>query len=177
MSSRVHSVKLLTLVAVMGALGNALGFLSIPLAPGVMLNLAHLPALLLAVALGAKVGAVTGFLTSFTSLYLVYFVSGYLTGLFIPIGGAILGGVTGLASRKFRPLISCIIGEIAEQPYMFLVCYTIFILVAKLLPHVAISITLTIMAKAWVDVIVSAIIVEILISRGLGKWIKDMILG
>ena len=163
----------MVLLCLMSALGNVLGLISIPIVPGVVLNLAHLPALITATSLGARIGAIVGALTSLTTLYMVYFVSGYLTGLFIPLGGAILCAATGLASKRFRPLISCIIGEAAEQPFILVACYSIFTIVLGMDSWIALAITLTIMGKAWIDVLVSAMIIELLASRSILGWIRS----
>jgi len=92
-------VRLVALVAIMSALGNILGFISIrlPSAPGttVEFHLSVLPALLLAVSIGSIAGAVTGALSLVVATVKI-------GNIFIPFGNALLAGITGLLSNRLN---------------------------------------------------------------------------
>ncbi len=164
--------KLLAFVAVMGSVGNLLGLYAIKLpisAPGVSVDfhLSQLPVLLVAVTLGPVWGALTGFLSliSVTALY--------IKNPFVPLGNAILGYIAGVvANRRFSPIISGVMGEVAETPFIwFSILFWAGIVGGVPFPAL-IPITIAINTKAFIEVIISATIVEFLLIR---KEIRSMI--
>ena len=147
------SARLIALVAVISALGNVLGFLSVrlPSAPGttVEFHLSALPALLLAVSIGPLAGAVTGALSLVVATL-------QIGNVFIPFGNAILAGVAGVCSGKlkFSPPVSAVLGEAAESPYTWVAC---------MIYGVPQSIIAFIIVKAFIEVLMSGAIVELVL--------------
>ena len=147
------SAGLVALMAVMSALGNVLGFLSIrlPSAPGttVEFHLSALPALLLAVSVGPLAGVVTGALSLIVATL-------QIGNIFIPFGNAILAGIAGVCSHKlkFSPPVSAFLGEAAESPYTWLTCIVYGV------PQPVIAF---IIVKAFIEVLISGAIVEFIL--------------
>ncbi|MFQ5712361.1 MAG: hypothetical protein ACE5GD_11385 [Candidatus Geothermarchaeales archaeon] len=145
------SVKSISLIAVMGALGNVIGLIEIPLAPGVLLHLSQFTGILIAINLGPLAGGITGAL----SVLFVTFSIGTFASMFIPLGNFILSFAAGLASKRFRPLIAGLIGEVVETPYLWLT--TILILPIPLITLINV--------KAFIEVAISSLVVEALMAR------------
>ena len=115
------NVKTLSLIAIMAALSNVLSFFRIVI-PGpvpIIFQVVQFPYFLLAVGLGPLEGAITGAIGSLLMAYTIWSYGG--AGPFIPIGNAILAGVTGIVAKKLRimerkpsfwPVLCAIIGEI-----------------------------------------------------------------
>jgi len=149
------SVRLIALVAIMSALGNVLGLLSIrlPSAPGttVDFHLSVLPALLLAVSIGPLSGEVTGALS-------VVMATMNIGNLFIPFGSALLAGVTGLLANKlkFTPPVSGAIAMIPYAPYMWFAC---------LIYSVPEPIIAFIIVKAFIEVLISTTLIEFIFLK------------
>lgn len=149
------SVRTAALVAIMGALGNVLGLLSIrlPSAPGttVEFHLSVLPSLLLAVSIGPVSGAVTGAL----SLAMATMKIG---NPFIPFGNALLAGVAGLLANRLRftPPVSGAIAMIPYAPYIWLAC-SIY--------GVPEAIIFFIIVKALIEVLISTTIIELILMK------------
>lgn len=162
----MSNIKEVVLVSLMAALGNALSlFLSLQLMPGIVVHLSQAPPLLVAVGLGPLPGAVTGALASLGAAYIISIQGSSWNLLFIPIGNAILCYVAGVASRRgLNPLFSSIIGEVAEAPWIY---FTTGIIL--MLPQ---QVVLIIIGKALIEVCISGLIVQILMSI---KVIEDSI--
>lgn len=149
------SVRLIALVAIMSALGNVLGLLSIrlPSAPGttVEFHLSVLPALLLAVSIGPISGAVTGAL----SLVMATMKIG---NIFIPFGNALLAGIAGLLANKlkFTPPVSGATAIIPYAPYIWLAC---------LIHGVPEPIIAFIIVKAFIEVLISTTLIEFIFLK------------
>jgi riboflavin transporter FmnP len=155
--------KVVAFVAVMGALGNVLGLFGLPLpapiAQGrIELHFSQLPPLLVAFTAGPIPGAVTGFL----SLILE---TTKLGNPFVPLGNAILAGVAGLAARRLRPLFAGLLGEVAETPYLWgsIILWVGYVLKVPLPAIVAF--TSIVNVKAFLEVAISCVIIEIILSR------------
>jgi len=150
-----YSTRILALIASMSALGNALGFLGIrlPSAPGttVEFHLSALPSLLVAVAVGPIEGALTGLL----SLVMATLRIG---NIFIPFGNALLAGIAGLLAKKFK-FSPPVCGAIAIAPYA---PYIWFACAVYSVPPQIISF---IIMKAFIEILISGIIVEVVLSR------------
>ena len=149
------SVRLIALVAVMSALGNVLGLLSIrlPSAPGttVEFHLSVLPSPLLAASIGPISGAVTGAL----SLVMATMKIG---NIFIPFGNALLAGIAGLLAHKlkFTPPVSGATAMIPYSPYIWLAC---------LIYKVPEPIIAFIIVKAFIEVLISATLIEFIFFK------------
>lgn len=158
------SVKLIALIAIMGALGNVLGLLAIqlPSAPGtnVEFHLSILPALLVAVAFGPVTGAITGGLGTIMSTISI-------GNLFIPFGNALLAGIVGVLAKKFKipPPLSGAAAIIPYAPYMWFAC-TVY--------HVPEAIIVSIIVKAFIEVLIAGTLVELILLR---PEVKNLLAG
>jgi len=159
----MKSSKIVALVSVMGALGNVLGLLVIrlPSAPGttVEFHLSVLPALLMAVVNGPLLGAITGALSLIMATI-------NIGNIFMPFGNALLAGVTGFLSNKFKfpPPVCGAIAMIPYTPYMWFACSVYNV------PQFIIAF---IIVKAWIEVLISCTLVEfILLKQEIKNFIK-----
>ncbi|MEM2639544.1 MAG: hypothetical protein QW113_05985, partial [Candidatus Bathyarchaeia archaeon] len=149
------SAKLVALIVVLSALGNILGLLGIrlPSAPGttVEFHLSALSSLLAAVSIGPLPGAIIGLLSLIISTVRI-------RNVFIPFGNALLAGVAGFFSKKLRfsPPVSGALAMIPYTPYIWLACLVYG------LPSAAIAFIVT---KAWIEVMISGTIVELILRR------------
>jgi uncharacterized membrane protein len=149
------TVKLIALIAIMGALGNVLGLLAIqlPSAPGtnVEFHLSILPALLMAVSFGPIAGAITGGLGTIMSTISI-------GNLFIPFGNALLAGIVGLLAKKLNvpPPVSGAIAIIPYAPYMWFAC-TVY--------GVPDTVTAFIIVKAFIEVLLASTLIEFILLR------------
>ena len=149
------SIRLTALIAIMSALGNVLGLLSIrlPSGPGttVEFHLSVLPALLLATSIGPIAGAITGAL----SLVMATIKIG---NILMPFGNALLAGVTGLLANKlkFPPPVSGAMAMIPYTPYIWFAC-SIY--------NVPQPIIAFIIVKAFIEVLISCTLIEFIFLR------------
>jgi len=146
----------------MGALGNILDILAIPLplvflGRPIVVTFTYLPMILLGAACGPIPGAITGAL----SLLMVVFRTSPLSFG----GGIIVGGVTGVASKKVRPLIASFIAVLCEIPYDWL----IIILRAHFIAGVPIATATAILpfltVKWVIEVLIAGLVVEVLLRN------------
>ncbi|RLE80281.1 MAG: hypothetical protein DRJ51_06125 [Thermoprotei archaeon] len=154
------NVKLIAFTAIMGALGNILGLFSIVIPSPLLhleLHLSQLTPLLVGIAIGPKYGAITGALS-------LIVVTIKIKNPLIPLGNAILAGVAGLAARKFRPVIAGLIGEIAETPFIWFSVILWAGIIGGLPIDVLTPIITLICIKAFFEVLVSSVIVELLLK-------------
>lgn len=177
------NVKTLSLIAIMAALSNVLSFFRIVI-PGpvpIVFQIVQFPYLLLAVGLGPLEGAITGTIGSLIMAYTIWSFGG--AGPFIPIGNAILAGVTGIVAKKLRvmerktsfwPVLCAVIGEIAEAPYIILTIVFWTVVVGGAPFQLAlVAIALQIVGKAFLEVIISAIIVSLILNV---EHVKEMLI-
>jgi hypothetical protein len=156
-------IKFIALIAVMSALGNVLGLLSIrlPSAPGttVEFHLSVLPALLLAVSLGLFSGALTGALS-------VVMATIKIGNVFIPFGNALLAGIAGILARKlkFSPSASGAVAMVLYAPYIWF---------ATAVYGVPPSIRAFIIVKAFIEVLISGTLVELILLK---REVKSLLL-
>ncbi|MCX8170735.1 MAG: hypothetical protein N3E47_02005 [Candidatus Bathyarchaeota archaeon] len=149
------SAKLVALIIVLSVIGNILGLLGIrlPSAPGttVEFHLSALPSLLAAASIGPLPGAVIGLL----SLTIATIRIG---NVFIPFGNALLAGLAGFFAKKlsFSPPVSGALAMIPYTPYIWLACSVYGV------PPAIIAFIIT---KAWIEVMISGIIVELILRR------------
>ena len=159
---RVNS-RLIAFIAIMSALGNILGAIGVPIpAPvpegRIMFHFSQLPALLVAVTVSPIAGAVTGLLSLVVATI-------QIGNPFVLFGNAVLAGVTGLAARRFRVFTSGMIGEIIETPYLwfsiiFWMNTILGVPVEALVPFIV-----SINIKAFIEVGISCLIIELLLSK------------
>lgn len=149
------AARLVALIVVLSALGNILGLLGIrlPSAPGttVEFHLSALPSLLAAVSIGPLPGAITGLLSPIIA-------TARIGNIFIPFGNALLAGIAGLLARKlkFSPPVSGAIAMAPYTPYIWLACRVY---------NVPDGVIAFIVTKAWIEVMISGIIVELILRR------------
>ena len=161
------NIKLVAFIAIMGALGNLLALVSIPIPsplpyPKIELCFSSFATLFVAISIGPKEGAITGALgTLLTTIR--------IGNPFIPIGHVILGFISGKASKKVRAIIAGIIGEIAETPWIWFSVIFWAHVVAGVPLEVLVPIIPIINIKAFIDVIISSLLIEIIL---LNKNIK-----
>lgn len=165
MRLRVSS-RLVVLIALMAALGNALTLtLPIPLAPGIIMHFSQAPPLLVAATQGPLAGAVTGALSVLAASYMIASQGSMWNLLFIPIGNAILCGVAGLCARRVPPIAAALLGELAETPWIYLTTW-LYIGLPACFVHM-------IVVKAYAEVFISAVIVQVLVShRGIRRLLE-----
>ncbi len=169
--------KSIAMVGVMAALSNVLSFIYVPLAPGVNLYfLVQVPYFIAAMTLGPLAGALAGLLGTLTMAYTVYISKG-IGGVFIPVGNAILAGVTGFIAEKvkifdrlergefFWPVACAAVGEFAEAPYIFVTLLVTFVFMVGMELGVAMNIIFIIMGKAMIEVLLSSFIVAVLLGN------------
>ncbi|MDW8023989.1 MAG: hypothetical protein RMJ15_09695 [Nitrososphaerota archaeon] len=149
------SARLVALIAVLSALGNILGYLGIrlPSAPGttVEFHLSALPSLLLAFSVGPMSGAITGFLS-------VIMATMRIGNVFIPFGNALLAGIAGLIAHKlkFSPPVSGALAMVPYAPYIWAAC---------LVYNVPPAVIAFIIVKAFIEVLISGTIIELILRR------------
>lgn len=155
MTVKVRKARLIAFIAIMSALGNVLGLFSIrlPSAPGttVEFHLSVLPALLLAMSIGPIPGAITGAL----SLVMATIKIG---NIFIPFGNALFAGIAGLLATKlkFPPPVSGATAMIPYAPYMWF---------ASSIYGVPQPIIAFIIVKAFIEVLISCTLIEIIFLK------------
>lgn len=165
-------------VASMGALGNVLALLSMylaPIHPQIALDLSHIGTFLAALQCGPALGFVAGALVALTPFYRFGVTGWYgpLLGSLIIPGKALTGLGFGITSKKFRPLMAGPIGFIPEFifTYLFLKYVTIYF-IPSLANYMTDTVILSILAKAWAEIIVISLITEIVIRRRILPNIK-----
>ena len=145
----------------MGALGNLLGMLSISIPSPfirIELHLSQLPPLLIGVTLGPSWGAIAGALSLIMATL-------HIGNPLIPLGNAILAGIAGLAARRFRPLVACLIGELAETPFIWFSILAWAGIICGVPLRALIPIIGIVNLKAFLEVLISASIIEMLLRH------------
>ena len=178
--------KSVTLVAVMGALGNALFIVSqsmVRWGSQVSLDLSHIATFVAAIYGGPSLGLVTGLLVGMgPGIYYGFLDSlGFLGLIGLPVGKAITGFSTGLLSRRLgvgegsslKAAVAVLLGYVPEC------IYTVFffkVLVAVFLPAIAgylVAFLTPILVKAWVEVVLmSAYVGALAGNRGFTEFMR-----
>ncbi len=177
------NAKVVVYVAIMAALGIALSILSIEIVPlagsQITLDLSHLGTFLTAIPGGALIGAITGSIVGIYPGFAYGFTHGTLglVGLVsLPIGKAITGFSSGLLQRYLRrPLISVVVAYVPECLFTIWLFIYIVPLVTLIPPTIAQTIVLGIVAKAWIEILFMAFVMEtIFMSRGVCQLLKTI---
>lgn len=193
MSPGARSSKGVVFIAMMGALGNVLSFISITVSPivpsiplGVMsfslaIDLSHITTFIAALLGGSIVGGLTGLVGGLVAAYKFGFSQGnLLTGFALPIGKALTGITAGLVVSVFRHLSK---RELVMVPatvisYLPEALYTVFIFLV-VLPMVygsqvlLIVFTAQIIAKAFVEMVIMGLILAALLgNRGFAEYVE-----
>lgn len=176
------NLKSLVFIVLMGVAGNILGFYSIPLPiplVNVAFTLSQLPALFTAIYIGALEGGVVGFLSTIASTVL------FIKNPFVPFGNFILAFAAGyfykhkFAGKKISVLLSCILGEIIETPFIWLTVIIWSGLVLGIQVYILVPIIAFINLKAFLEVTIDAVLLEIMLpylERLLGKTKEELTL-
>jgi riboflavin transporter FmnP len=167
-------------VASMGALGNVLALLTVTIPTPVSQiapDLSHVATLIVALYCGPVLGGITGALVSIVPFYR-FGVAGWfgpLVGFLIIPLKSLTGITAGLLGKKLRPAFATLFGYVPEC----VSTYAFFILVVPFfLPEVAQYVTqgfvILVLAKAWVELSIIAVIMEAIkrrdiVGRILGK--------
>ena len=166
-------------VASMGALGNVLALLTVSIPTPISQiapDLSHVATLIVALYSGPLLGGVTGALVSIVPFYR-FGIAGWfgpLVGLLIIPLKSLTGVTAGILGKKLRPGVATLLGYVPEC----VSTYLYFMLVVPLfLPQVAGYVTqsfvILVLAKAWVELGIIAVIMEAIRRRD----IVDRLLG
>jgi len=152
-------------IALMGSLGNVFGFFPITIPTGgipvnVVVTFSQLPALLTAAGVGPVEGGLVGFLSTIAVTVLS------IKNPLVPVGNFILGYAVGYFARRWRPTVSCLLGEIVESPFLWasMVLWSGVVLGAPI--EALVPIIVTVNAKAFIEVFLDSLVIELLFSRG-----------
>jgi riboflavin transporter FmnP len=164
-------------VASMGALGNVLALLTVTIPTPVSQiapDLSHVATLIVALYCGPVLGGITGALVSIVPFYR-FGVAGWfgpLVGFLIIPLKSLTGITAGLLGKKLRPAFATLLGYVPEC----ISTYVFFILVVPFfLPEVAQYVTqgfvILVLAKAWVELGIIAVIMEAIKRRDIVRRI------
>jgi hypothetical protein len=184
-SSQRYGTKTVVYIAIMAALGTAVSIITINFVHlgvwQIALDLSHLGTFLVAIPGGPILGAITGALVGIYPGIAFGYVWGSLgiVGLIgLPVGKAMAGFTTGYVQRVLkRPFLSVIIGYVPEC--IFTVVLFVFIVpITTAMPvNIALLISLGIVAKAWIEILFMAFVMEtIFLSRGIVSMLRTIFL-
>ena len=185
--------KAITFIAIMGALGNVLSFLTTQLAPmapnipigpisvSLALDISHLTTFIAAIFGGPVIGGITGAVGGLVAAFEFGFSKGnFVTGIGLPLGKAMTGVAAGILFRKYgiKSILNTIIFTIVS--YIPEAVLTI-VLFRYLLPSLmglpvalATLIGMQIIAKATFEMIVLGAIVNVLTKNpGFDMYIEN----
>jgi hypothetical protein len=190
---RKMETKAITFIAIMGALGNVLSFLTTQLAPilpnvpfgpisvSLALDISHLTTFIAALFGGPVIGGVTGAVGGLVAAFEFGFSKGnFVTGIGLPLGKAMTGVAAGILFKRYKIksiLTTMILTLVAYIPEAVLT----LVLFRYLLPSLmglpialATLIGMQIIAKATFEMIVLGAIVNVLIKNpGLEGYIEN----
>jgi uncharacterized membrane protein len=152
--------KTIAFVAVMAALANVMSIppIAIPLPLGPFTASVHffqLAIFLCGVLAGPWAGLFSGAIGSlFMSITRIPFIIG---------GIAILGGCTGLFSKKFRPVIACLLAWIVQAPYIFVTDYIWFTYFLGNPPAVTLSLLTPIMVTLGLEAVLCTVLADVIV--------------
>lgn len=193
---REGSTKSIVMTGILGALGNALSFLSIRVAPlvpslplgpisvSIALDLSHTATFLAALFGGPTLGFLTGLIGGLTASYEFGFSKGNLiTGFGLPLGKALTGLAAGLILRRLGSrsnngllmIPGAIASYIPEGAYTALLFIYIFPIAFGLPQWIAGILTLQILAKAFIEMaLMGFILMGLTRNRGFTDYIKGL---
>jgi hypothetical protein len=190
------SSKRIVMTGVLGALGNALSFLSIRVAPivpalplgpisfSVALDMSHLATFIAALFGGHTLGLTTGLIGGLISSYEFGFSKGNLiTGFGLPLGKALTGLTAGIVLRRLSSrsnsglmmVPATVISYIPEGLYTALLFIYIFPVAFGLPQWIASMLALQVLVKAFIEMIVMGLILLGLArNRGFSEYMKGL---
>lgn len=177
------STKIVALIGLMGALGNALFAISTPLLQwtsgfvGISIDLSHIGTLMAAIFGGPLAGFLTGFIAGvLPGVWYGYVIggAGVLALLCLPIGKALTGATVGFLNRAFRvpsrtrgrsmlTLASTLLGYIPEM--LFTILYFKLLMPLYVGALVGDVIMFGIIAKAWVEMVLIGLFMASLVGN------------
>lgn len=194
MYQHLRSSKSLIFIAIMGALGNVISFVSIAVSPMVSsvplgpisfslaLDLSHITTFIAALFGGPVTGGLTGMIGGLIAAYQFGFSQGnFVTGFGLPLGKALTGVTAGLVMKALglpggrRALLvpSTISSYLPEGAYTALLFALVFPAVFGLPSWMANLIALQIVVKALVEMVVMGVILGVLLrNQGFTAYIK-----
>lgn len=181
--SQTYSTKKVVYIAIMAALGTAVSIITINFVHlgvwQIALDLSHLGSFLVAIPGGPILGAITGALAGIYPGIAFGYIWGSLgiVGLIgLPAGKALAGFATGYVQLKLkRPFLSVIIGYVPEC--IFTIALFVFVVpfTTGMPGDIALLISLGIAAKAWIEILFMAFVMEtIFLSRGIVSMIRTI---
>lgn len=152
--------QVLTLVALMAALANVLSVppIAVPIAPRITVHFTQLPIYLAALLAGPAAGLIAG---AVGALYMSFFVAQ------IPfvIGGlAILGFVTGILRKRYRPFVAGVLAWGVQAPYVVVTDFVWFSVVVHMSADAALALILQLMVALTIEAIVGSALAQIIVS-------------
>lgn len=185
--------KTLTFIALMGALGNVLSFISIQLAPlipsiplgpvsfSLALDLSHITTFISALFGGPIVGGMTGLIGGLVAAFEFGFSKGnIITGFMLPIGKAMTGIAAGLVmarlrinGNRLRMVLATVIAYIPEGLLTAFLFIFLFPLLFGMPIFVAKAIAVQILVKAFIEMIAMGFILAGMIgNQGFTDYVK-----
>ena len=185
--------KTLTFIALMGALGNVLSFISIQLAPlipsiplgpvsfSLALDLSHITTFISALFGGPIVGGMTGLIGGLVAAFEFGFSKGnIITGFMLPIGKAMTGIAAGLVmarlrinGNRLRMILATVIAYIPEGVLTASLFIFLFPLLFGTPIFVAKAIAVQILVKAFIEMIAMGFILASMIgNQGFTDYVK-----
>ena len=185
--------KTLTFIALMGALGNVLSFISIQLAPlipsiplgpvsfSLALDLSHITTFISALFGGPIVGGMTGLIGGLVAAFEFGFSKGnIITGFMLPIGKAMTGIAAGLVmarlrinGNRLRMVLATVIAYIPEGVLTASLFIFLFPLLFGTPIFVAKAIAVQILVKAFIEMIAMGFILASMIgNQGFTDYVK-----
>jgi len=185
--------KTLTFIALMGALGNVLSFISIQLAPlipsiplgpvsfSLALDLSHITTFISALFGGPIVGGMTGLIGGLVAAFEFGFSKGnIITGFGLPAGKAMTGVAAGLVMARLRVngnrltmVMATVIAYIPEALFTAFIFISLFPIFFGMPPSIASAITVQILVKAFFEMIAMGLILTgMLGNQGFTGYVK-----
>lgn len=189
------STRRLVFIAIMSATGNILSAVSIllvPIAPAIplgpitisiSLDLSHLATFLSAIQFGSSTGGLTGLMSGLVASYEYGLSKGNMVNcIAIPVGKAITGIVAGLLLRVLsfqrRKEVLLALPSFSYAPeavYTAFVFLTVLPQVTGVPSAIFYPIVATILAKAWIEMIIIGLLLTAISSSGIFGYLKEKV--
>lgn len=185
--------KQITFIAIMGALGNVLSFLTtqlVPLAPNIplgpvsvslALDISHLATFIAALFGGPVIGGITGAVGGMVAAFEFGFSKGNLvTGIGLPLGKALTGYTAGLLFKRYeidnvvRSAILTIIAYIPEGILTLVLFRFLLPFVSGIPVNVSTLIGIQIVAKAVIEMaVLGFLLIGLITSSGFTDYVES----
>lgn len=152
--------QVLTLVALMAALANVLSVppIAVPIAPRITVHFTQLPIYLAALLAGPAAGLITG---AVGALYMSSFVAQIP---FIVGGLAILGFVTGVLRKRYRPFVAGTLAWVVQAPYVVVTDFVWFTIVVHMPTEAAWALIFQLMIALTIEAVIGSALAQIIVS-------------